>query len=250
VSCDDLCAVKLNLIWFNSDVEVWADADTTFSNFIIECLKVPDQCGFSNRIRTADDIEKDIYNVLEDLKREPLVHGTMIIDPTLIRTMIRFGLYSPSNFKALSIALNALLPPSNLTLFQAIHEQLPGSSVDSLVADESPYAIHCGDKNAPQRTFKEMEEVFEAMSNESRIIGSSGIVLAQICSNWRISAKERYQGDFNANTRHPMLVIGNTFDPTTPLRSAQNVSAGFNNSVLVENGGFGVLSLKPPFDAC
>ncbi|KAJ0418502.1 TAP-like protein-domain-containing protein [Aspergillus carlsbadensis] len=221
------------------DVEVWADADTTFSNFIIECFKVPDRCGFSSRNSTADDIEKDIYNVLEDLKREPLVHGTTIIDPTLIRTMIRFALYGPSNFEALSIALNALLPPANITLFQAIHEQLPGSSLESLVADESPYAIHCGDKNAPQRTFEEMEEVFEALNNESRIVGSSGIVLAQICANWRISAKERYQGDFNVNTRHPMLVVGNTFDTTTPFRSAQNVSAGFTNSVLVENGGFG-----------
>jgi hypothetical protein len=88
-----------------------------------------------------------------------------------------------------------------------------------------------------------MEEVFEALSNESKLLGSSGIALAQFCANWPISAKERYQGDFNVKTRHPMLVVGNTFDSTTPLRSAQNVSAGFHNSILVENGGFGVLSL-------
>ncbi|KAL3491512.1 TAP-like protein-domain-containing protein [Aspergillus germanicus] len=221
------------------DVELWADTDTTFTNFIIECLKVPDRCGFSNRNSTADDIEKDIYNLLDGLKREPLVHGTTIIDPTLVRSMIRFALYSPSNFEPLSIALNSLLPPSNITLFQAIHKQMPGSSVDLLAADESPSAIHCGDKNAPQRTFEEMEDVFEALSNESKLLGSSGIVLAQFCANWPISAKERYQGDFNVKTRHPMLIVGNTFDSTTPLRSAQNVSAGFHNSVVVENGGFG-----------
>ncbi|KAL4869308.1 hypothetical protein BDV12DRAFT_196547 [Aspergillus spectabilis] len=221
------------------DVEVWADVDIAFSTFIQECLKVPDRCGFSHRNSTADNIEKGIYNLLEDLRSEPLVHGTTIIDRTLVRTFIRFSLYGPGNFKDLSVALDALLSPTNTTLFKELHDVHMGDSIGSLVADESPFAIQCGDKQAPQQTFEEMSEVFQDLAAKSRLLGSSGIALAMPCANWRVPAKERYEGDFNVKTKHPLLVIGNTYDSATPFRSAQNVSAGFESSVLVENGGFG-----------
>jgi len=47
-------------------------------------------------------------------------------------------------------------------------------------------------------------------------------------------------GDFRVKTKNPVLLIGSTYDPVTPIASAHNVSAGFEGSVVLERGGFGV----------
>ncbi|KAL5341278.1 hypothetical protein BJX70DRAFT_386838 [Aspergillus crustosus] len=193
------------------DTKVYADSDKVFHSFIQECLELPELCGFSHRNSTADNIEEDLFNLLEDLLREPIVHGSTIIDPTLVRTFIRYVLYSPSSYSDLSVALDSLLSPANTTLFTAIHDVYMAST---------------------KQTLEEMTAVFEGLNAESRFIGSSGIGLAAICANWRIQAKERYEGDFHTRTKHPMLVIGNTYDSATLLQLAQNATAAFEDSVL------------------
>jgi hypothetical protein len=168
------------------------------------------------------------------------VSGTTLIDSSAVLTFIRFAQYSPETYPAMATALEALLA-GNVTEFARIYNNfIDLGLILTLTPDESPFAITCGDKELPEQTFSEMAPVFEALEEESRLLGSHGHILAAICQNWDIQAKERYTGNFEATTRHPMLIIGNTFDPATPLRSAQNVSASFEGSVVLENGGFGV----------
>lgn len=45
------------------------------------------------------------------------------------------------------------------------------------------------------------------------------------CAQWKLPAKERYDGDFDVGTRNPVLIINNRFDPVTPLASARNQSS-------------------------
>ncbi|KAL3482658.1 TAP-like protein-domain-containing protein [Aspergillus germanicus] len=226
--------------YFNSyEIEAWADTDRTFFNILVECLKAPDLCTLGSRRTNAKDLEKDIYNLIDDLREEPLVSGTTLIDSSAVLTFIRFAQYSPETYPAMATALEALLA-GNTTEFARIYNNfIDLGLILTLTPDESPFAITCGDKELPEQTFIEMAPVFEALEEESRLLGSHGHILASICQNWDIQAKERYTGNFEATTRHPMLIIGNTFDPATPLRSAQNVSASFEGSVVLEHGGFG-----------
>jgi len=60
------------------------------------------------------------------------------------------------------------------------------------------------------------------------------------CTQWKIEAKERYEGDFQVQTKKPVLLIGNTYDGLTPLLSAHNVSSGLKGSVVLEVRGYGV----------
>ncbi|KAL4866480.1 hypothetical protein BDV12DRAFT_199080 [Aspergillus spectabilis] len=226
--------------YFNSyEIEAWADTDRTFFNILVECLKAPDLCALGSRRTDAIDLEKDIYSLIDDLREEPVVSGTTLIDSSAVLTFIRFAQYSPETYPAMATALEALLA-GNATEFARIYNNfIDLGLILTLTADESPFAITCGDKELPKKTFSEMATVFEALEEESRLLGSHGHILASICQNWDIQAKERYMGNFEATTRHPMLIIGNTFDPATPLRSAQNVSASFEGSVVLEHGGFG-----------
>lgn len=64
---------------------------------------------------------------------------------------------------------------------------------------------------------------------------------------WKMAAKERYTGGFsNIKTKHPLLFVGNTYDPLTPLASARNASAAFDGSVVLQHDGYGHTSASQP----
>ncbi|KAL4938022.1 hypothetical protein BDV06DRAFT_232195 [Aspergillus oleicola] len=229
--------------WNDYDIEAWADSDKTLHGVMEECVKAgADACALAARSSNASGLTKDIYNLLEDLRIEPLVAGTLLIDSSLVESYIRFSLYAPP-FGSFTRGLDALLS-GNTTAFAVEYAGFIARGNDlSTLPDESPFAILCGDKQLPEQTFTEMVPVLEAFEQESRFVGTSGIVQAMICQNWNIGAKERYEGDFDIATKHPVLVIGNTYDVATPLRSAQNISSSFQNAVVLENNGFGHTSI-------
>ncbi|KAK2764477.1 hypothetical protein FQN54_009172 [Arachnomyces sp. PD_36] len=226
------------------EVEAWADSDRTFFGLLEECIKAPELCALGSRREYAEDLEKDIYNLLEDLRIEPLTEGGLLIDSSLIRTFIRFSLYSPVFYPALTTALDSLLSHNTTSFAQIYNAFVDQGLILSNSPDESPFAILCGDKSIPEMSFTEMGSVFEALEDESTLIGSAGHISAMVCQHWQIEAKERYEGDFRETTSEPMLIIGNSYDPATPLRSAQNVSESFENSVLLQHGGYGHGSLS------
>ena len=61
-----------------------------------------------------------------------------------------------------------------------------------------------------------------------------------LCAQWQFVGKDRYEGDFRVKTKKPILFIGNTYDPVTPLASAKAMSEKFEGSVVLERGGYGV----------
>ncbi|KAL4780407.1 hypothetical protein BJX76DRAFT_364346 [Aspergillus varians] len=192
------------ILYHEYDVELWADSDTTF---------------FKLHSRNL--------TLIRDLHEEPIMDGTTIIDSTGLRSYIRFSLYTPTNFPDISVALDSPLPPRNITVPSSLY----GSQMGSVI-------LVLGDAR-PQLSFDKMRDIFDSFNEKSRLVGLSGLALAMIRANWRIPAEERYKGDLKRRTRQSMLVIGNTYDIATPLRSVQNVSASFENSGLVESGSFG-----------
>ena len=55
-----------------------------------------------------------------------------------------------------------------------------------------------------------------------------------------MKAKEQYRGNFTAKTSFPILLVNGDFDVATPLVSAFNASAGFEDSVVLTHMGYGV----------
>jgi hypothetical protein len=67
------------------------------------------------------------------------------------------------------------------------------------------------------------------------------------CQRWKIKPKETYTGSFeHIQTRKPLLVIGNTLDGHTPLKSAYNTSSIFEGSSVLELDGNGHGSTAVP----
>jgi hypothetical protein len=61
--------------------------------------------------------------------------------------------------------------------------------------------------------------------------------------DWPFSDADRYMGPFATSTASPMLVVGNTTDPATPLPGAQKVAGLLAGSRLLTVHAWGHTSL-------
>lgn len=104
--------------------------------------------------------------------------------------------------------------------------------------------IRCGDKIPRENELSDLVEVDKKFRETSKYFPGFGVgYYVYTCAQWGFEAKERYDGDFRVRTSFPLLFIGNTYDPVTPLASARNMSAGFEGSVVLQQHGFGHTSI-------
>ncbi|KAH7068442.1 TAP-like protein-domain-containing protein [Auriculariales sp. MPI-PUGE-AT-0066] len=65
-----------------------------------------------------------------------------------------------------------------------------------------------------------------------------------LCAGWKMQATESFRGPFGGNTSHPVLVVGNTADPVTPLWSAEKMARGFSSAVVLTQDSIGHASIS------
>lgn len=159
----------------------------------------------------------------------------VLVDYATIKSILYYDLYFPAQWPALGHKLDILFS-GNVT----------GIAPDLLVpttteADaEAGIGIKCSDILAHAESLDDVLPDVKARSEMSRLAGDIADVSALQCARWRMPAKERYEGDFQIETAHPVLLVNNQNDPITPLVSAKNMSAGFEGSVVLEQEGYGV----------
>ena len=161
------------------------------------------------------------------------------MDYSTIKSLIYHGMYSPPTWPSLAATLDVLFS-GNATAIAA--QLMAGSAVPPVPAPDADaiIGIKCSDKLVRQDTLEEAMPGIEARQALSRIGGDIADFSAIQCARWEMDAKERYQGDFQVKPANPILLISTSADPITPLVSAKNMSAGFEGSVVLEQGGFGV----------
>jgi hypothetical protein len=98
--------------------------------------------------------------------------------------------------------------------------------------DEIMPAIFCGDgEDISSRTMEEFKSYLRLLELQSPTAGAIWAMTVLQCMGWRIRAKWRYTGPFGGNTNTPILWIGDTGDPVTPLRNAHEMAEGFPGSM-------------------
>ena len=245
---------ELTDILTSSDIEIWADTDATFSRFFQECVDAPELCPLVKYSDDAATLETMIYDKLEELKFRPVAYEGAIVDYSLVQSFIRPSLYRPVRWTLLAAALDGLLS-GNLT--QALESAGAilldgGDAHSSNVETDSAYGIHCSDKSVRTDNLDELLPQMHRQWKASRSLGDFTSYLSVSCAQWKLEPRERYEAGFNhIKTKNPLLVIGNTLDPATSIRAAFNISAGFEDSVVLTQDGYGVrhqfsLSDLPP----
>jgi hypothetical protein len=221
----------------------YIDTDKVFTGFTKSCVAAPDNCALASDNVTATDLETTIYGLIQDLKANPFVLGETIIDYNLVTKDILSILYQPSQWPELATGLHAILTKNATEAAPLLSLALDTST---LVVYEYLAGIACGDKSSRASKIDQILPEVAEIYRESHF-GDLGTDTISKCAHWKLDAKERYSGNFQAKTRNPIMIIGNTYDPITPLDSAFNISKGFEGSVVLQHDGYGVRSKYMPF---
>jgi hypothetical protein len=196
---------------------------------------------------TTSDLETAMADLFETLKYNPIPIVGTVVDYSKVKAYIFNTLYYPFEWPQLAALLDTMLT-GNLTALAGYLEAM-GSGASAFV-DESEFGIRCSDKIPRASSWSQLVPTFDQMNQDSRWFGDVAVSVPMTCSQWQFGAKERYLGDFNVQTKNPILLIGNTFDPATPLVSARNMSIGFEGSVVLEHNGYGVSLISPLLSSC
>lgn len=219
-------------------IEVLDKTDETLHGFCEGCVSVPENCTLAGG-RTAQEVEESIVSLLNKTKHGPQKaesDGQWVLPYGALISHIRTMLYRPARWPVLAETLSAAMNGS----LNIVKERLERAVSASRYSQGAYFGIRCGDNVAPNMGFDDAVPISESCHERSPLLGDDSDRELFVCSQWKVRAKERYHGDFKVKTKNPILLIGNSFDPTTPLVSARNVSSTFEGSVLLEQKGYGV----------
>jgi pimeloyl-ACP methyl ester carboxylesterase len=223
----------------NTEVEVFASTDAVFAAFCAGCVDAPINCTIGVN-KTAEQLEQEIKSFIDGLRDDPIpisvpgVVGGYLVDLQIVKTAIYTTLYFPTQWPALALQLGVLFQ-RNATAIASFLGPEAVLSPDT-ARTEALGGIKCSDQDKyAQRA--DWEVVQDARHATSYFADSTDIVIT--CARWLFDAKERYTGNFTVSTRNPVLLIGNTGDPVTPIASARNASAGYEGSVVLEHNTYG-----------
>lgn len=227
--------------FFSSEVELFTSMDDSFSGFCEGCISHPDACPLAGNL-TAAELEDKIYAFIDAIKFEPLVFQGTLITYSLVKPFIARQLYFPHLWPGLASTLHGVMTGDVSVLANFAAPTTTTEEAEEPVPnfDEALLGIKCSDMLSYTDDLDDKRDVFKGRLEISRIGGDSADMMVARCSQWRMPAKERYDGDFDIRTETPMLIIGNTYDPVTPLASARNLSETIETSVLLQQDSYGV----------
>ncbi|KAK0202252.1 TAP-like protein-domain-containing protein [Desarmillaria ectypa] len=213
-----------------------ADTDKDMQSFFDGCVAAgPDACAFY--APTAQEISNNLNSLYDSLLTQPVPVVTPsfygIVDYAVLRTAVRFSLYQPyALFSTLAEGL-ADLAAGNGSIIYGIQAQTSGDT--SSVYDHSfdaEIAISCSD--AVENT-DSVADLFAYWDSIKGLSSFADILFAQriSCSGWKFHREGRFTGPITGNTSYPILFIGNTADPVTPLSAAKKTSSAFPSSVVL-----------------
>ncbi|KAK0448394.1 Alpha/Beta hydrolase protein [Desarmillaria tabescens] len=249
------------------------DSDKALQAFFDGCFKAgPQNCPF------YADSPKAISNRLDALYKNIRINPVPvalessygILDYPRLRMTIFISLYAPRTFYPILAQALADLESGNGALLFTMTMPLetfecscdPSTTAFASVRD-SPTAIMCNDGAPVPRSLKAAQDHYDEMT-AAFDWGSLWAGIRISCSGWPELPKNHFQGPFIANTSHPLLLIGNTADPVTPLAAyvdpacggflisdsqfhrAKHMSKGFTGSVVLTQDSPGHCSLAAP----
>jgi len=241
------------------------DSDAALLDVCDACTKAgPEKCGLYEN--SAKLVLQRVNNLLNKLRTAPIPvyqqaaaqnsepeYGIVSYDT--VKRSIFLTLYHTHTAGAYIMNLLAELEKGNAYPFLSLstgraYRDLLSCDCPAPGHEPSPYyglleptlAIACGDNAIEDQTFSEIRKIYEDMAMTSTF--ADIWVLHAACSGWKVKGKERFRGTFNHKTSHPLLLIGNTADPVTPLWSAHKMSKGFEGSVVLTQNSSGHCSIS------
>lgn len=254
--------------WYNNmHINAVRDADSIVDAFYDLCHTAgPSKCALYGP--SPADIKERHMAILERLRVQPIIYmpsgGTASVLPEIvtyskIRKLTSTALYRPNYyFPHLAEILAGLeegngapyyafvtrfgLPFSDVCSTKQIPPTQPLNSEAEANDDAFPL-IMCADGEPLPEDPREFEAHIKATEEASKSTGAIVVKERISCVGRTVRPKFKFTGPFEAKTSFPILYIANMADNITPLISARNNSAGFEDSVVLIQNSYGVSRL-------
>jgi pimeloyl-ACP methyl ester carboxylesterase len=115
--------------------------------------------------------------------------------------------------------------------------------VESYAGPEQFYAVSCGEVPSPAPSAFPRLDKFS--TRRAGVMGPPNVWADEPCSTWPVRAPAAYKGPWDKPTA-PILVIGNTLDPSTPHENAVEMVDELANAHLLTVDGYGHTQLLNP----
>ncbi|KAF9475285.1 hypothetical protein BDN70DRAFT_996546 [Pholiota conissans] len=232
------------------------DTDKAMDHFHSGCASAgPDGCAFW--APTPEDVKKNLTALYDNIRHQPVSvrrksrYG--IVDYKTLHSAIFDSLYTPyTSFPKLAEGLAALTTGDGSIIFDMVNPKPPFECECSLPerpsvakVEDGTIAILCNDGEDVPHDLESTKKYVEELTKSSRW-GDLWARIRMDCVGWPRIPKDHFQGPFDANTSHPIMLIGNTADPVTPLRLAHKMSANFPGSAVLTQNSVGHCSIAAP----
>lgn len=121
----------------------------------------------------------------------------------------------------------------------------PAGGAETYVSPWQSLTVECGDSPNPRPPARFLALDRRAFSDYGPI-GVVDLWADEPCASWPVRAVNQYVGPWNNPTPYPILVIGNTQDPSTPYRNAEGMSRELAKARLLTVNGYGHTALLNP----
>ena len=234
------------------------DADLALDNFFQACHEAgPDSCAIWSNGTEA--VRKRFLKADRQLLDSPLpVASYGLLKWPSWRSGVYNALYRPApGFPLLAGVASEILDGAAGPYIHAYMElvQSATSSAETYLTDSktglknSPDAgtlISCSDggvQSSKELTMKQLDAIVAQYNKVSQFFGGVSSQYSLICKGANLTAKARYTPPFkNITTATPILFVGNTADPTTPIRNVHAMADAFPGSRVLTIKGTGHIS--------
>ena len=214
--------------YLQQNLQQAAGFESTFDAFLADCAQRTD-CVFHNGGDPADAY--DALSVAADGDPVRTDDGRPDINQGVLTTAVADALYSPSYWPQLAKALDDLQHGDGIGVL-ALYDDYYGRSADGSYDDalEAYFAINCLDdpgSKDPQAVFA-MQQQFADVAPR---LGASWILELEFCASWPVPAAPPVAVD--ARGAGPVVVVGTTGDPATPLAGTRHQSEALEDGRLI-----------------
>ncbi len=229
-------AVDVSLDFRTTALEQAAGFETALRAYVQNCLDSTDNCFLGD---TVEEGLATISDFLDDVEDEPLPAGDRELQVGNAFYGIVAPLYNRDYWFLLSTALTSALDGKGSALLQ-LSDLYSSRGADGGYDDnsmEAIYAINCLD-DPSSIPFDEVPAQFADFEEASPTFGRVFAWGLTGCSGIEVESSEKPL-DIRGGGAAPILVVGTTRDPATPMAWAEALAAQLESAVLLRRDGDG-----------
>ncbi|KZO93669.1 alpha/beta-hydrolase [Calocera viscosa TUFC12733] len=244
------------VLWSHSHPVTWAKDDFVsvegvFTGFVDACTQAgPERCPIAPSSNNSLDLRGKIDGLFAQLAETPLpvpnAKRPGALTAGQLRDIMFTYMYRPRTWPELASMLQSLMAGDGAPLLNTAQNEIELNVTLPAKTAFAINAIQCVDAAPYTQEESEawLDEAIWSVEEGLKTSPHFGALNApDICPIWPVREADFFSGPFNHTLSNDILIIGNTYDPITPLTNAQAVHSLLKQSTLIQHNGYGHCSL-------